>query len=117
MMTKGPWKVGKSCHVNGTMDRHWYHVSHVCMADDFATNPCIAEVCHRGQYRDTEKSAHRPTEEQAANARAIAQVPAMVHFLRRIADGREYVRGYETGLALDELQVDARAILRAVEGK
>ena len=48
---------------------------------------------------------------------AIAQVPAMVHFLRRIADGRDYVRPYENEKALDELQADARAILAALEGE
>ncbi len=62
--------------------------------------------------------AHAPERNTVeANARAILQVPAMVHFLRRIADGREYIRDYEAPKALDELQVDARAILAELERK
>jgi len=76
--TPGPWKVAGSCHVRQSADGKFFHTAHITLADDYAENPCIAEIDHRGRYSTEESKAHSPSQEQAANARLIAAAPDLL---------------------------------------
>ena len=108
-MTPGPWQfgllAGDDADSRTGTDR--------CILDD--AGDVLAYVLLAGQ--DTAKRA--PTRD--ANARAIAEVPAMVEALRRVADAFD-----APGMALaktrgsitprEQLAVDARAILARIDG-
>ena len=81
--TPGPWKVAGSCHVKEGANGLFYHVAHVTLADDFNKHPCIAEVDPRDRFC-SEREAHFPSPEQAANARLIASAPELLAAIEQI---------------------------------
>lgn len=115
--TPGPWKVAGTCHVHETPDGRFYHVSHITVADDYANNPYdpyVAEISSRGRYC-SESEAHKPGGEQAANARLIAQSPAMLSALKKAYDELARIADNQAGISEEELTDIARPDLNLIE--
>lgn len=112
--TPGPWKVAGSCHVHQNYIGQWYHVAHVTTADDYHPTPCIADVCNRDDYHDSERAAHRPSGEQLANARLIAAAPELLALLTEVADHVAKYGGVTR--SADKLWSRVNAAIAAAEG-
>ena len=105
--TPGPWELNydacNECHVirmGEAVDTPWSYASHLVVEYDHKISP---EEGDGNQFREAD-----------ANARAIAEVPALVHFVRQISDG---YRDKAIGSVERLIGETACAILARIDGE